>query len=202
MNVRRKPPTVVDLADEVAREVDDVGREVAERPRAGGRAVEAPDLGGRVAPVLQVAAAEVTELAELAGVDQLAREAHGRDEAVVERAQVLDAGRRDAAPDLVALVGVAPERLLADDVLARFRRGDRRRGMHAFGPRLSRSPIAGSDDEVLPVASSSARSRSALAASRDRLLVPPRDRHEPRLERRRPRHVARSCGRRSSAPCP
>ena len=71
----------------------------------------------------------MADLAELAGVDQLAREPHGRHEAVVERAQVLDAGRRDALPDLVALVGVAPERLLADDVLARLGGGDRRLGV-------------------------------------------------------------------------
>ena len=69
------------------------------------------------------------DLAELAGVDQLAREAHGRDEAVVEGAQVLHAGRRDAAPDLEALVRVAAERLLADDVLARLGGGDRRLGV-------------------------------------------------------------------------
>ena len=117
---------LVDLADEVAREVDDVRREVSERSRASLGAVEAPHLGVGVAPVLEVAPAEVTDLAELARVDQLPREAHGRDEAVVERAQVLHAGRRDTAPDLVALVRVAPERLLADDVLARLGGEDRR----------------------------------------------------------------------------
>jgi hypothetical protein len=37
----------------------------------------------------------VADLAELARVDHLAREAHRRDEAVVEGAEVLDAGRRD-----------------------------------------------------------------------------------------------------------
>ncbi len=68
----------------------------------------------------------MADLAELARVDQLAREPDRRHEAVVERAHVLHAGRRDAAPDLVALVRVAPERLLADDVLARLGGGDRR----------------------------------------------------------------------------
>ena len=120
---------LVDLADEVAREVDDVRREVSERARAGLGAVEAPHLRVGVAPVLEVAPAEVTDLAELAGVDQLPRETNGRDEAVVERAQVLHAGRCDPLPDLVALVGVAPERLLADDVLARLGGGDRRLGV-------------------------------------------------------------------------
>ena len=71
----------------------------------------------------------MTDLAELARVDQLAGEADSRDEAVVERAQVLDAGRGDALPDLVALVGVAAERLLADDVLARLGGEDRRLGV-------------------------------------------------------------------------
>ena len=79
-----------DVADEEAREVDHVGAEVAERARPGRRGVEAPRVERRVvAPVLEVAAAEVADLAELAGLDHLASEAHGRDEAVVE-------ARRDA----------------------------------------------------------------------------------------------------------
>ena len=92
-------------------------------PEPGGVGVEAPRVERRVvAPVLEVAAAEVPHLAELAGLDHLAREPHGRDEAVVERAHVLDARGGDLLPDLVALVGVAAERLLAHDVLARRRR--------------------------------------------------------------------------------
>ena len=64
----------------------------APEPAASG--VEAPRVERRVvAPVLEVAAAEVAHLAELAGLDHLAREPHGRDEAVVEGAHVLDAGR-------------------------------------------------------------------------------------------------------------
>src|SRR5205085_11532796 len=108
-----------DLADEVAGEVDDVGAEVAERARAGLVGMEAPGVERRVvAPVLEVAAAEVTDLAQLARLDQLAREAYRRHEAVVERAQVLDARRGDLLPDSMALLGIASERLLADDVLA------------------------------------------------------------------------------------
>ena len=80
--------------------------EIAESSRACGPAVEAPDLLGRVAPVLEVTATKVAELAELARLDQLARKAHGRYEAVVERAHVLHARRRDAPPDLVALVRI------------------------------------------------------------------------------------------------
>ena len=95
-----------DLADEGPRQVDDVRAEVAERARARLVGVEAPGVERRVvAPVLEVAAAEVPDLAELARLDHLAREPDRRDEAVVERAEVLDAGRRDALPDLVALVG-------------------------------------------------------------------------------------------------
>ncbi len=101
--------------------------EVAERAGAGLVGVEAPRVERRiVGPVLQIAAAEVPDLPQLAGLDHLPRQPDRRDEAVVERAQVLDAGRGDAPPDLVRLVGVASERLLADHVLARFGRGDRR----------------------------------------------------------------------------
>ena len=128
-----------DLADEEAGEVDHVGAEVAERARARRGGVEAPRVERRVvAPVLQVAAAEVADLAELAGLDHLAREPHRRDEAVVERAEVLDARRRDPLPDVVALVGVAPERLLAEDVLARLGGGDRRLGVERSSGRRCR----------------------------------------------------------------
>ena len=152
MNVRQEAADLVDLADEVAREVDDVGGEVAERARTCRGAVEPPHLGVRVAPVLEVAAAEVTDLAELPGVDQLAREANGRDEAVVERTQVLDAGCSHPTPDLVALVGVAPERLLADDVLARLGGGDRRLGMERVGAEVVEEPDRRIGHEVLPSA--------------------------------------------------
>ena len=40
-----------------------------------------------------------------------------------------DSGRGDTAPDFVAFVGCAPERLLAEDVLARLGGGDGRLGM-------------------------------------------------------------------------
>jgi hypothetical protein len=47
---------------------------------------------------------------------------------------VLDPSRFDAPPDLVALLRVAAERLLADDVLAGLRRGDRRLGVNRVRP--------------------------------------------------------------------
>ena len=75
-----------------------VGREVAERARAGRVPIEAPHLRCRVAPVLQVAPAEVPDLAELTRVDQLPGESDCGNEAVVERTQVLHAGRLHAAP--------------------------------------------------------------------------------------------------------
>src|SRR5207253_8465474 len=99
------------------------------------RRVETPGVERRiVAPVLEVPRAEVPDLAQLPRLDQFAREAHCRHEAVVERAQVLHTGRLDRLPDLVALACVAAERLLADDVLARARSGDRRLGMQRVRP--------------------------------------------------------------------
>src|SRR5829696_4647088 len=72
------------------------------RPSACRVGLEPPRVErGVVAPVLEVAAAEVAEFAELAGLDQLPRQPHGGHEAVVEAAEVLDAGRRHALPDLV-----------------------------------------------------------------------------------------------------
>ena len=55
LNVCVVAETGDDLADQVAREVDHVRAEVAERAGAGERRVEPPDLLVDVAPLLQVA---------------------------------------------------------------------------------------------------------------------------------------------------
>ena len=140
-----------DLSDEGARQVDDgVLRRVPPIPPLVG--LEAPGVEARVvAPVLQVAAAEVPDLAELAGVDQLPRQPHRGDEAVVEAAEVLDARRLDALPDLVALGGVAAERLLAEDVLAGLGGGDRRLGVERVGAAVVEEGDPRIGDEVVPV---------------------------------------------------
>ena len=178
-----------DLAVQEPREVDHVRAEVAERAGAGLVDVEAPRVERRVvAPVLEVAAAEVPDLAELAGLDHLPRQPNGRHEAVVEPAEVLHARRSDAAPDLVGLVGVAPERLLADHVLARLGRRDRRLRVQRVGAAVVEEPDPVVGDELAPVGG---RVLVAVALRRlaDRLLVAARDADEPRLERRRPRDV-------------
>ena len=154
--------------------------EIAERARPGLVGLEAPRVeGGIVAPVLQVAAAEMPDLAQLARVDQLARQAHGGHEAVVEAAEVLDARRLDALPDLVALGGVAAERLLAEDVLARLRGRDRRLGMERVRAAVVEEADRGVGDDVLPVgrpalvavaaappSATASSSRPAIATSR------------------------------------
>ena len=128
------------------------------------------------------------DLAELARVDQLAREAHGGDEPVVERAQVLDPGRRDALPDLEALLGRAPERLLAHDVLSRLGGEDRGLGVERVRAEVVEQPDLRVGDDVLPVR----RPALEAVASRrlaDGLLVAAGDRDQPRPKRRRPGHV-------------
>ena len=157
----------VDLADEVAGEVDHVRAEVAERARPGGRLVEAPEVGVGGAPLLQVGAAEVVDLAELAGLDHLARQPHRRHEAVVERAHVLDAGGLHAPPGLVGLGRVAAQRLLADDVLARLGGGDRRLGVEVVRARSCRTARP---------RSSATSARQSVTCSRTRSGAPPRPR--------------------------
>jgi hypothetical protein len=112
------------------------------------------------------------------------RELYDRHEAVVEAAQVLDAGRGDLPPDLEALVRGAPERLLAEHVLAGLRGGDRRLGVHRVRRAVVEEPDALVGDEVAPVG------RPALVAVPpgglgDGRAVAARDRDEPWHERRR-----------------
>ena len=130
----------------------------------------------------------MTHLAELSGRDHLARQAHGRDEAVVERAHVLDPGGGDLLPDLVALGGVSSERLLAHDVLARASSGDRRLGMERVRAAVVEQPDALVGDEIAPVGGGVV---PAVPDCRlpDRLLVATRDPDQQRLERRGPRDV-------------
>ena len=129
-----------------------MGAEIAERTGSCLVGVEAPGVERRVvAPVLQVTAAEVADLPECALVDQLAREPHRRDEAVVEPAEMLDAGRGDAAPDVMALVGRAPERFLAEDVLAGFGGGDRRLCMERVRAAVVEEADSLVRDDVVPV---------------------------------------------------
>src|SRR5439155_18559795 len=113
---------------------------------------------------------------------------NGGHEAVVEATKVLDAGRGDATPDLVGLVGVAPERLLADHVLARLRSGDRRLRVQRIGTSVVEQADPVVRDYLAPVRR---RVFVAVALRRltDRLLVASCDADEPRLERRRPRDV-------------
>ena len=180
----------------------DVRREVADRARAGVLDAEAPGVEARVlGPVLEVARAEVADLAELAALDQLAGEPHGRHEAVVEAAEVLDARSGDARPDRVGLVGGAAERLLAEDVLAGLGGGDRRLGVQRVRAAVVEEADRRVGDDVAPVG------RPALVAVPrrgvgDRRLVAAGDGDEPRLQRRRPGGVRARSGTRSSGPCP
>src|SRR6476659_5617578 len=93
--------------------------EIAERPRSGNRLVKAPRVAGPLTPVLEIGGAEMVDVSEIAGLQQLACEPHRRHEPVVERAHVLDLMPLDGVPHRERLVRRATERLLAQDVLAR-----------------------------------------------------------------------------------
>ena len=82
-----------DLADQEPAQVDHMGREISDGARAGVLCAETPGVEARVlGPVLEIARAEVANLAEIAALDDLAREPHRRHEPVVEAAEMLDAG--------------------------------------------------------------------------------------------------------------
>src|SRR3954465_15132660 len=84
-------------------------------------------------------------------LDQPGGEPHRGDEPIVESAEMLDAGRGDAAPHVVALVGRASQGFLAQDVLARLGRGDRRLGMERIGAAVVEEPDSLVRHEVVPV---------------------------------------------------
>src|SRR5207237_4198256 len=108
-----------DLPDEVAREVNDVRAEVADRARARLCRIESPDaLVGLPTPRLEVAGAEVDDLAELSCPDQVAGETDGRHEPVVEAAHMDDPGLLGRSPQVERLCRTSTERLLAEDVEA------------------------------------------------------------------------------------
>ena len=162
--------------------------QIAQRARPRRLPLEAPGRVGRRAPLLQVAAAEVVDLAELARLDHLPREPDRRHEAIVERGHVLDARRGDALPDLVALIRRPAERLLAEDVLAGLGRGDRRLGVEVVRPRVVEELHGGVGDELVPVGHE-ALEPVARRCGPDGGLVAARHRDQARHERRRPRHV-------------
>ena len=139
-------------------------------------------------PLLQVARAEVEDLAELAGLEQLARQPHRGHEAVVERAHVLDAGRGDALPGVVGLGGVAPQRLLADHVLAGLGGGDARPGVQVVGPAVVEELDALVGDQLAPVGDVAVVA-VAVGGLGDRLLVAAGDRDQARARAA----AARSC---------
>ena len=82
------------------------------------------------------------DLAELARGDELARRPHAGHEAVVEARHVDDARRLGGLPRLPRLGRVAPERLLAEDVLAGPRGRDRRLGVERVRAPVHEQPDA------------------------------------------------------------
>ena len=154
-------------------------REVADRSRAGLFGAEAPRVeAGIVGPVLEVAGAEVSDLAELARLDHLAREPDRRHEAVVEAAQVLDAGRRDLSTRSRTLRRASrPSGFSQSTCLPGQGGGDGRLGVDAVGSAVVEEPDPRVGDELPPVG------RPALVAVaqrrvRDRGLVAAGD-HRP-----------------------
>ena len=159
-----------DLADEVPREVDDVRAEITEGAGPCLSGIEPPGALVRIpAPRLEVARAEVDDVAELARVQELADEAHGGHEAVVEAAHVHDAGLLGFLPHPVRLLRREPQRLLAQDVLAVPRRLDAGLGVDGVRPAVVEElhPVVGTCSRQSVTASAQPHSsRAASTASR------------------------------------
>ena len=128
------------------------------------------------------------DVSDLACLDHLARQPHSRHEAVVEGAHVLDAGGLDALPGVVRLGRVAPERLLADHVLAGLGGRDRGLSVQVVRTDVVEQLHAIVGDDRVPVRDVLGEPVAARGLGH-RLLVAARDGHELRLQRRRPGHV-------------
>ena len=143
----------LDLAHQEAALVDGVAADALQP--AGVRPGGVPDLVRRQRRIvpghLQVVDADVVDRAQLAVGDQVLGQAHGRHEAVVERAHRLAArrGRRVAHPP--GIVDANGHRLLADHVLAVLQGGDARLGVDRVGPAIVEhvDPLVG--DQFVPV---------------------------------------------------
>ena len=120
MNVADRPWTVVDLADEEARAVDEVVAGVDRDPAAGQVPAESPHQWDvRIGGVVEhERGAQAADLAERPGHDELADLAHRRRPAIAGGQAVEHARRLTGAEQLGSLVSRHAERLLAHDVLA------------------------------------------------------------------------------------
>ena len=148
---RRDDP--VQLADQVAGEIDEMAPDPDERPAARAARLELPRARDArvVAPVLQERGPELPDVAQAAFPDQARDEGDGRDLAVVEVHGVDDARRlRRPAHPLGVGRGVR-QGLLAEDVLAGRRRRDRHRGVQEVGRGDADHVDVGARDERLPV---------------------------------------------------
>ncbi len=189
-NVFTSAESADDLTDEETAEIDDVSRQIANRSRARFLGAEPPGVEARIlGPVLEVARSEVANLSDLAAFDELAGEPDRGHEPVVEAAKMLDPRRRHSRPDLVRLVRVAAERLLAEDMLAGLGSRDRRLGMNGVWPAVVEQADCRVGDEVAPVGRPALISEP-LGGGRDRGLVPAGEGDEPRHEWRRPGDMA------------
>jgi hypothetical protein len=90
----------------------------------------------------------VADLADLAGLDEPAGQAHGRDEAVVEGAHVLDARGLHALPGLVALVASRPSGFSQITCLPACAAAIVGSAWRLLGPELSNRPMRSSSSSA------------------------------------------------------
>ena len=183
---------VVDLPDQVARQVHHVRGQVAQRPAARERGVEAPHaFACRVgAPRLPVDAAEVAHLPQVAGLEHLAGAAHGRHEAVVEGAHVHDVRLAHRGEHLRGPARrPAPAASRRPRACRRARPRSRGSAWRWFGKQVLHDLHVGVGHHLLP-SRRVALEAEALGELAPRRLVAPRHRHQAGADRRRARHVA------------
>lgn len=124
-----------DLARKIACEVDDVRPDIADRAGPRDRLLETPTeraIGiGR--PVLQVGAAEVEDVPNLAVLDQPFGQRHGGRAAIIKGHHVDGVGALNGIQHRLRLGARPRQRLLADHVFARLCRGNCDLGVRVIG---------------------------------------------------------------------
>ena len=179
------------LAHQVTAKIDDMRPQVSQRAAARRRLLQPPDhrqIVVRHHPLLQIHCAEVVDLPQQTGINQLANLTDRRHEAIVEGHHVLHIRLLHSLQHALGLIRCTRQRLLAQNVLAPLSRQNTRIRVRVIRPAVVE------ELNVIVVQHRSPVRVIALVAVTPRglrhgILVSSRNTHQPRHCRRRIHHM-------------